>query len=67
MTTEPKPASYNYYIGVGLVLGGMFGCSFGVIIGSATDNMSFWLPIGLVFGNLMGMLIAVAMHKKRFG
>lgn len=58
MDNERKPregghGSYGGYIGLGLALG--------LAIGAGTDNLGLWLPLGLLFGWMLGC------RKKRKG
>ena len=50
---EGGHGSYGGYIGLGLALG--------LAIGAGTDNLGLWLPLGLLFGWMLGC------RKKRKG
>lgn len=43
---EGDRGSYGRYIGLGLALG--------LAIGSGTENLGLWLPLGLLFGWMLG-------------
>lgn len=43
---EGSHSSYGGYIGLGLALG--------LAIGSGTENLGLWLPLGLLFGWMLG-------------
>tara|TARA_B100000809_G_scaffold201965_1_gene202650 strand:+ start:1584 stop:1781 length:198 start_codon:yes stop_codon:yes gene_type:complete len=55
-----KHKSRNSIIGIGFIIG----LTIGIVVGSVTDNMGFWIAMGTGFGLVFGAGLPVLQKNK---